>query len=309
MGSLKKSAHFFRQFVLALEYLHHQGVVHRDGGLPNWLLSGDDDPQVVLIDFGLALHADSPHTEPDTAINLFDHLCTKDSSVSPDQWYQEVLSLTNGDDLAMGRLNPIDWGYGPGAAGPKFPPPPELRVLREELPSTVADTLKAQGCSIPYGSGYDVWVLGWTFIQIVLGERWHDWKSLENDDPVAQHVRGVFFNKDLLVEVPWELGLDPPAWRLGVLASGEEQFRRRFLDDFLQHISSRILAKGLEKATPLQAAFVRPESMLRHMLLRMIEFDPAKRMEYLASGALLRDVEALGQEDGSVTSPSPLRCL
>jgi len=195
------------------------------------------------------------------------------------------------------RLNPIDWCYSPGATGPKFPPPPELRVVRETLPKDLADVLKAS--DLPYSIGYDVWILGWTFLQIILGERWEDWNSQEvllekaPGDPLVELVRSHFFSTEYQVQVPWELGLQPPAWRLAVLASGADNFRRCFLDEFLEHVSNRIHARGLNAATPSQVEFVNPESRLRALILRMIDHDPAQREDYLLSGMLQRDLEAL----------------
>merc|ERR1719504_560466 len=101
----------------------------------------------------------------------------------------------------MNRLSPIDWCYAPGAAGPKFPPPPELRVVREELPP--ASALALQGARLPYSSAYDVWILGWTFLQIVLGESWEDWKQGDPADPLTQLVRSHFYDKSLQVPCIW----------------------------------------------------------------------------------------------------------
>jgi len=294
---LSQTASFFKQFVMALQYLGQQGVVHRDGGLANWLISGieSSEPNVVLIDYGLSLCAKTQFTEPDSAKHILGHTCASGKSLCID----EALAVTGGRNLDMDRLNPIDWCYSPGAAGPKFPPPPELRVVRDELPSTVADVLKQQAFTLPYSLGYDVWALGWTFIQIVLGERWHDWKSGGADDPLVQHVQSCFFEKHYQVKVPWELGLHPPAWRLAVLASGSEGFRKAFLDDFLRHATDRITRQGLAAATPLQAAFAKPGSRLRTMLLKMIEFDASCREAYLHSGELLHDLEQLAKSEES----------
>lgn len=297
---VEHAAGLFRQFALALQYLGRQGIVHRDGGLANWLLSGvnTSKPQVTLIDFGLSLCTDGPLSEPDTAQNLLGHLCATEPGLCDKA--EQLISAVGDEDLNMDRLNPIDWCYAPGAAGPKFPPPPEVRVLREELPISTAETLRKQGCQLPYSNGYDVWVLGWTFMQIVLGERWEDWKDGhwkgDPDDPVVQHVRSCFFDKNRQVPVPWELGSQPPAWRLAVLASGAEGYKKGFLDEFLRQASSRILSRGLDSATPLQAAFVQPDSRLRSMIVQMVDFDATRREAYLQSGALLQDLEDLENE-------------
>jgi serine/threonine protein kinase len=287
---LKQAARMFKQFALALQYLASNDIVHRDGGLANWLLANADTPEqkVMLIDFGLSLCSAAPFSESDTASNLLEHVFDGDSRLS----HAEVVGDVS--DLDMKRLNPIDWCYAPGAAGPKFPPPPELRVLRKELPSSAGDALKEQGCELPYSAGYDVWVLGWTFMQIVLGERWEDWKN--SDDPLAQHVQSFFFDKTRQVEVPWELSDQHPAWRLKILSSGADFFKESFLDGFLSLATDHILSKGLEVATPLQAAFIQPDGKLRAMLLKMIDFDSKKRELYLTSGSLLCDLQEIEEE-------------
>jgi serine/threonine protein kinase len=280
---------------MALQYLSRQGVVHRDGGLANWLISDvETEPKVCLIDLGLALMPANPLSEADSARSLLSTLCESETHL-PNEASASFVDEEELDSLDMHRLNPLDWCYSPGAAGPNFPPPPELRVLRDELPSSAGDVLKDGGSRLPYSSGYDVWVLGWTFVQIVLGERWQDYKSGLSDDPLVKHTRKSFFEKHFQVPVPWELDY-PAAWRLEILASGPEAFEEGFLDEFLRCASDRILADG-EAATPLQVAFVKPDSQLRAIILRMIDFDAARRDTYLLSGALLRDLAELGSED------------
>jgi len=196
-------------------------------------------------------------------------------------------------DLDMDRLSPLDWCYAPGAAGPKFCPPPELRVVREELPQAASKHLKDQRCQLPYSSAYDVWCLGWTFIQIILGERWEDWKTCRDEDALATLVQSHFFDKKRQVEVPWELDSYTSAWRLKILACGREEFQEKFLHTFYKHATNRLLGKGPGQLTPLQEEFIMPESNLRQMLGRMLTFEPRARAEYLTSGALLADAERL----------------
>lgn len=282
---LDQASAVLKQFVLGLDYVSQQGVVHRDGGIANWLISGlgSSKPHVELIDYGLSICTDSPFTEPDDAKHLLGHLCNGEED------------MKKGQELDQERMNPIDWLYSPGAAGPKFAPPPELRVVREELPGTAAESLKQK--EFPYTSGYDVWVLGWAFMQIILGERWEDWKKDSSDDPFVNHVKAHFYDKNYQVPVPWELGSEPSAWRLAILNGGADHFKQGFLDKFLKLASERILKRGRAHVTPLQAEFLKPESHLRELLLKMWDFDASNRMEYLRSKSLLRDIELLAKHD------------
>jgi hypothetical protein len=266
------------------------------------LLSGieSEDPKVTLIDFGLSLSKGQPLTAPDSSAHLLRHLAECEARVAADDAFShgrnthEVLGEMLVGDSDIERLNPIDWCYSPGATGPKFPPPPELRVVRETLLEDKADALKAT--DLPYSTGYDVWILGWTFLQIILGEKWEDWKSQRAGDALVELVQTHFFSKDYQIEVPWELGKEPPAWRLSVLAKGAKHFRECFLDEFLGLSANRIVARGPQAATPIQAEFVKPESKLRALVLRMIDHDPGHRAEYLLSGSLHRDLEELVSE-------------
>jgi len=81
-------------------------------------------------------------------------------------------------------------------------------------------------------------------------------------------------------------------------------FRQNFLEKFVHLAACRIQSYDADKRTPLQAEFLKPESGLRKMLLKMVDFDAANREEYLRSGALLQDVETLAVAD--VLGATPL---
>lgn len=50
-----------------------------------------------------------------------------------------------------------------------------------------------------YTPAYDVWVLAWTWMQMIIGERWCDWKELrkDEDDKLGQLLKPYFYEKTL----------------------------------------------------------------------------------------------------------------
>jgi serine/threonine protein kinase len=205
---VRDMAVLFQQFASALQCLSIRGVVHRDGGLENWLVCGADtpNPRVVLIDFGLAVLPQNALAAPDSASAVLGYLRDNEPGLPSDAHEPAAARrILQKEAFDMCRVNPIDWCYAPGAAGPKFPPPPELRVVKEELPVSACEALDAvtKAGGQPCSSGYDVWCLGWTFLQIILGERWVDWKTKGNTDsrdPLAEMARAFFFDKSLQVQ-------------------------------------------------------------------------------------------------------------
>mmetsp|Transcript_15548 Transcript_15548/g.35609 ORF Transcript_15548/g.35609 Transcript_15548/m.35609 type:complete len:530 (+) Transcript_15548:182-1771(+) len=296
-------AELFRQCAKALLHLAEWGLVHRDGGLENWLVSNpaSSSPQMVLIDFGLAVVSKEMYTQPDSLQTLLEHLHQSETGEHPSlhDLMTACPNMQTIDAKAVQRVSPIDWCYSPGAAGPKFPPPPELRVVKEELPlSRLAELqqLRQQGVEI-YHPGYDVWILGWTFVQVILAERWCDWRldpglstCTGENAKVQQLVRAMFSDRRLLVPTSWELGAIPPAWRLGVVDAGEEAFQQRFLCSFFQCVEERMQTST---CTPLQRAFLCPSGALRKMLGAMLDFNARHRHSYLVSGNLLQDLQEL----------------
>mmetsp|Transcript_115 Transcript_115/g.313 ORF Transcript_115/g.313 Transcript_115/m.313 type:complete len:524 (-) Transcript_115:80-1651(-) len=298
-------AELFRQCVKALMHLAEWGLVHRDGGLENWLVSepASATPHIVLIDFGLAVVSKEMYTQQDSLQTLLEHLHQSETGKLPTlhELVAACPSMQSIDAKAVQRVSPIDWCYSPGAAGPKFPPPPELRVVKEELPlSRLAELqqLRQEGMEV-YHPGYDVWILAWTFVQIILAERWADWRvdpdlshSSGDNAKVQQLVRSMFYDRRLLVPTSWELGAQPPAWRLGICDSGEEAFQQRFLCAFFQCVEERLQNSS---CTPLQTAFLCTSGTLRTVLGAMLDFNAKHRQRYLVSGDLLQDLEKFSE--------------
>mmetsp|Transcript_57616 Transcript_57616/g.136992 ORF Transcript_57616/g.136992 Transcript_57616/m.136992 type:complete len:538 (-) Transcript_57616:22-1635(-) len=308
---LAKMSAIFQQCVKALMHLAECGVVHRDGGLENWLISDPSSsaPKPVLIDYGLAVVSSDMYTASDSVETLLQYLHQSETGQKAEPGELAAACTTQeGMSAEMAaRVSPIDWLYSPGAAGPKFPPPPELRIVKEELPlSRLNDLDELSRCGFTvYLPGYDVWILSWTFLQIMLAQRWADWRtedvesradgSTQKDTRLQQLVRSMFYDRRLLVPVEWELKDAPPAWRLGILAEGQDVFQTRFLNCFFQCAEEKLSQAG--SCTPLQTEFLRVSGTLRRVLGRMLDFEARQRQVYLVSGSLHDDLEQLGRTD------------
>merc|ERR1711924_449199 len=193
------------------------------------------------------------------------------------------------------RVQPIDHMYAPGAASPKYVCPPECTVIKQEIESGSGLHNKMKKLNSRYTSVYDVWVLSWTWLQMIVGERWCDWDptkktcTLEEGDPLKALLKKFFYDKKLQVETEWELSGEtdaPKAWKLGLLAADKDgtKFKSDFLEPFFKIISER-LKKG--KLTPMQKLFVDSAGEgggFQGMLSAMLDFDQTKREALLISG-------------------------
>jgi len=308
---LPEMARMFRDMAMGVAFSARCGLVWRDGGLQNWMVSGalkEKGARPVMIDFGLAVMTDNPITDADTFMSMEKHMRdvesplgfgTGDHAPNAEVTWPHIFSKFDGypqHSTDPERVQPIDMFYTPGAASPKYVCPPEARVLRDEVASGSELHTKLRSVTkSPYTPAYDVWVLAWTYIQMISGERFIDYKALTKDpnDPMGSLLKKFFFDKKLQVPVEWEVkGPNvPPMYKLALMNTDDATFRKEFLHPFFDVLSDRLRAKG--KLTPAQEELCKPDGKFRPILEKMLEFDPAARETYLASGALEKAMNSL----------------
>jgi len=279
-----------RQMALAVECLAANAIVWRDGGLQNWMISDKPDgASMTMVDFGLAIQLQAPLRGADTYRSLLTEPGRPPPQLSPEQ-----VAQWRHEGEPPQRLIPNDFFYSPGAASPKYPAPPECVVLRDDVPSDCQTHALLKSAPVAYTPGYDVWVLAWTWIQMVVGERWCDYKRLAtsgSDEPLGALLKAHFFDKKLMVEaelIPGsgEAGAQvPPAYRLAINAQGEAYYHALFLEPFFKIIGERLRHKG-SPLTPMQAALLDNGSTLRKLFDAMLSFDPKRRADLALSGRL-----------------------
>ncbi|HEU5347324.1 MAG TPA: serine/threonine-protein kinase, partial [Ktedonobacterales bacterium] len=148
-------ASYLRQIASALDYAHHQGVIHRDVKAVNVLL--DQHGEAYLADFGIARifergarHLDAPDAVPLTPLTQKGQIIGTPACMAPEQFTGGAIT----PQLDIYALGVLAWqlvtGSLPFVASDSLQlalqhlntPPPSARALRPELPEPADEALR-----------------------------------------------------------------------------------------------------------------------------------------------------------------------